>query len=60
MMTDRFVGPEIGNRECQRELAHVLVATHGYDEALEMCQENGWEGVLDVIFSDRRPTSGAT
>ncbi len=59
MMTDRFVGPEIGNRECQRELAQVLVVTHGYQEALEICQENGWEGVLDVIYSDRRLISEA-
>ena len=56
-MADHFVGPETGNRECQRELAHLLVATHGYDEALEICQENGGEGVLDVLNSDRRPGS---
>ncbi len=50
----------IGNREYQRELAHVLVAAHGYQVAFEICQENGWEGALDVIYSDRRPTSEST
>ncbi len=60
MPADRFVAPEVGNRECQRELAELLMASHGRDEALEICQRNGWEGVLDVIWSDRRPSSKAT
>jgi hypothetical protein len=46
MLANRFVGPEIGNKECQRELAHLLLASHGDDEALETCHENGWQGVL--------------
>jgi hypothetical protein len=60
MMADRFTRPEIGNRECQRDLAHALLAAHGRDEALEICQQNGWEGVLDVLLSDRRVSSNSS
>ena len=60
MMADRFIGPEIGNKKYQRQLADTLVAAHGYKEALEICQENAWEGVLHVLYSVRRPASGAT
>ena len=44
-----FNGPEEGNHLYQRKLAAALVASVGFDAALETCQRNGWEGVLSML-----------
>ena len=55
MAPDRFASPGTGNARGQRDLARVLLASYGYDEAVSMSQENRWEGVLRALLPVRRP-----
>ncbi len=50
---------EEGNHLYQRKLAAVLVASLGFDAALETCQSNGWEGVLSMLLTKRPATGNA-
>ncbi len=47
------------NRGYQRRLADSLVASMGPHEAIHLCQENGWEGVLQVVLALQRSTDRA-
>ena len=38
-----------GNHGYQRQLAHSLVASLGFDDALLICRENHWDGILDLL-----------
>ena len=38
----------------QTRLAESLLASLGTHEAIHVCQENGWEGVLQVILALQR------
>ena len=44
---------EKDNHPYQRELASALVASLGFDDALEACRSNGWDGVLRVLLAER-------
>ena len=52
-------GPEEGNHLYQRKLAAALVASLGFDAALETCQRNGWEGVLSMLSTKRQVPGNA-
>ena len=54
------MSPDEGNHLYQRELAMALVASLGFDGALEVCQSNGWEGVLGRLLVKRPTTSTHT
>ncbi len=47
------VSHEQDNHPYQRDLASALVAGLGYDDALEACRSNGWDGVLRVLLAER-------
>ena len=42
-----------GNHQYQRDMAERLVDSLGRDEAIELCVQNEWSGVLDAILSIR-------
>lgn len=42
------------NAQYQIRLAEMLIASLGPHEAIHVCQENGWEGVLQVILTMQR------
>ncbi len=50
---------EEGNHLYQRKLATALVASLGFDTALETCRGNDWEGILGVLLTDRPATWNA-
>ena len=52
--------PDQANHLYQRSLAEALVASLGFDAALEACQNNGWQGVLGVLLAELRHSSPAT
>jgi hypothetical protein len=35
-------------------LGIALVAAHGVGSAIEICQMNGWQGVLDMLLDEPR------
>lgn len=42
------------NTDYQRRLARSLVTTMDVHEAIHVCQENGWEGVLRFVIALQR------
>ena len=46
--------PAGDNTHYQTRLADSLIASLGPSEAVQVCQENGWEGVLQVILARQR------
>lgn len=46
--------PAGDNSHYQIRLAESLIASMGPHEAMHVCQENGWEGVLKVILVMQR------
>ena len=44
-MPDKYQDIDEGNRLYQRDLSKALVASLGFDAALEACESNGWEGI---------------
>lgn len=60
VIMDRIVGPESINRECQQRLAQTLLSSCGYEEALEICRTNHWEGVLRALSGMRPDTASPT
>ncbi len=55
-MLRQSIGPDEGNHLYQRKLAAALVASLGFDAALEACRSNGWEGILRALLTERLPT----
>ncbi len=47
------------NTSYQRRLADSLIASVGPHEAIHLCQENGWEGVLQVVLALQRSADRA-
>ncbi len=43
----------------QRRLAESLIASMEPYEAIDLCQENGWEGVLQVVLTLQRSADRA-
>ncbi len=50
---------EESNHLYQRKLATVLVASLGFDTALETCPSNDWDGILGILLTDRPATGNA-
>ena len=46
--------PEAGNRDYQRGIACALIDSLGYDDAIQACLANGWNGVLAALLGQRR------
>jgi len=46
--------PAGDNTYYQKRLAESLIASMEPYEAIDLCQENGWEGVLQVILALQR------
>ena len=40
---------ERNSHSYQRNLATSLVSSMGYNDAVALCYENGWHGVLDAV-----------
>ncbi len=40
----------IDNRMCREKLADSLIECLGVDGAIHACQENVWDGVLDLVL----------
>ncbi|MFQ5958232.1 MAG: hypothetical protein ACE5LF_02575 [Alphaproteobacteria bacterium] len=57
-MSRRSMTRDEGNRLYQRHLAAALVASLGFDAAVEVCQGNQWQGILGVLLAER-PTAQA-
>ena len=57
-MSRRSMTRDEGNRLYQRHLAAALVASLGFDAAVEAGQANQWQGILGVLFAER-PTAQA-
>ncbi len=55
-MLHQSMSAEEGNHFYQRKLATALVASLGFDTALETCRSNDWEGILGVLLTDRPAT----
>ncbi len=55
-MFHQSMSAEESNHLYQRKLATALVASIGFDTALETCQSNGWEGILRALLTERLPT----
>ena len=46
--------PPGDNTDYQRRLARSLVTSMDVHEAIHVCQENGWEGVLRFVIALQR------
>ncbi len=47
----QLIGSEdLNNRSYQEQLAHSLVDCMGWENAVHACQENTWDGVLDILL----------
>ncbi len=55
-MFHQSMSAEEGNHLYQRKLATALVASLGFDAALDTCRGNDWEGVLRALLTERLPT----
>ncbi|GMQ76755.1 MAG: hypothetical protein BMS9Abin01_2049 [Gammaproteobacteria bacterium] len=51
--------PAGDNTLYQRRLAESLIASMEPHEAIDLCQENGWEGVLQVVLTLQRSADRA-
>ena len=49
-----YATPEAGNRDYQRGIACALIDSLGYDDAVQTCLANGWNGVLAAVLAQRR------
>ena len=57
-MLNQTIGADEGNHGYQRQLARSLVASLGFDEALRICRENHWDGILNLLDNEL-PAIGA-
>ncbi len=57
--TSDSTAPGGDNTHYQRRLAKSLMSSMEADEAINVCQENGWEGVLHVILALQRSADRA-
>ncbi|MCH9018928.1 MAG: hypothetical protein IIA73_00980 [Proteobacteria bacterium] len=46
------VNPEGASDQRQRQFATSLVDSLGHDSALQVCRDNGWYGVMDIIITE--------
>ena len=58
-MLHQSMSAEESNHLYQRKLATALVASLGFDTALETCRSNDWDGTLGILLTDRPATGNA-
>ncbi len=58
-MFHQSMSTEESNHLYQRKLATALVASLGFDTALETCRGNDWGGILGILLTDRPATGNA-
>ncbi len=46
------VDPEGTSDQRQRQFATSLVDSLGHDSALQVCRDNAWYGVMDIILTE--------
>ncbi len=46
------VDPEGTSDHRQRQFATSLVDSLGHDSALQVCRDNAWYGVMDIILTE--------
>ncbi len=46
------VDPEGASDHRQRQFAKSLVDILGLDDALQVCRDNGWYGILDILLTE--------
>ena len=46
------VNPEGASDQRQRQFAASLVDSLGHDSALQVCRDNAWYGVMDIIITE--------
>ena len=46
------VDPEGTSDNRQRQFATSLVDSLGHDSALQVCRDNAWYGVMDIILTE--------
>lgn len=46
------MNPEGASDHRQRQFAMSLVDSLGHDSALQVCRDNGWYGVMDIIITE--------
>ncbi len=53
-MPGKYANRDEGSRNYQRQQAAALIANYGFDGALDVCQNNRWDGVLETLLTVRR------
>ncbi len=53
-MTSEYYSPLIKDSQYRRRLAGNLVGSLGIENALELCYENRWGSIIEIILKDRR------
>ena len=46
------MNPEGASDQRQRQFATSLVDSLGHDSALQVCRDNAWYGVMDIIITE--------
>ena len=44
--------PEAASQASQRAFAASLVKSLGYEDALQICRDNRWDGIFDLLFDE--------
>ena len=50
--------PEFACLGAQRAFAATLVKSLGYDDALQICRDNAWDGIFDILLAQNDPGLG--
>ena len=50
--------PEFACLGAQHAFATTLVQSLGYDDALQICRDNGWDGIFDIVLAFDNPGHG--
>ena len=44
--------PEAASHAFMRTFAESLVKSLGYDDALQICRDNSWDGIFDLLLDE--------
>ena len=44
--------PEAASQASQRAFAASLVKSLGYEDALQICRDNSWDGIFDLLLDE--------
>ena len=50
-MLHEHESPEEASLGAQHEFARSLADTLGYEAALQICRDNGWDGIFDILVT---------